>query len=118
MLHGGRRVCHSAAYKVAEFPGSKATSMAPVLSSWNRILCQLVPPSFERKTPRSEFGPYACPSAATKILLGSCGSTRILPICLESRKPACVHVFPASADRYIPSPLEIDERISASPDPT
>src|SRR5262249_19088891 len=56
------------------------------------------PPSLVRKTPRSTFGPNGCPNAATKATLASRGSTRSEPICPTSRRPACVHVLPASVD--------------------
>ncbi len=55
-------------------------------------------------TPRSAFGPYACPSAATKTFSGSFGSIRIRAICRESSNPICAQVFPPSVDLYIPFP--------------
>src|SRR6266478_2064787 len=118
MLQGGRRVCQSEAYIVCRLPGSNARSIAPVFSSLNKMHRQFFPPSLERKTPRSVFGPYAWPRAATKTLLGSLGSIRIRPICRESVRPMCVHVFPPSVDLYMPFPVEIEERMSASPEPT
>src|SRR2546426_9513544 len=73
MFHGVRSTCHVVAYRICEFDGSIAMSAAPVLSSTNRTFCQLLPPSFVRKTPRSAFGPYGCPIAATYTRSGFVG---------------------------------------------
>ncbi len=78
----------------------------------------IAPPSRERNTPRSAFGPYGWPSAATKSAFASFGSTMILPICWLSARPMCVQLLPASLDLYMPSPCEMSERMSASPVPT
>src|SRR5438876_11709667 len=50
VLHGGRRVRHSAAKTICGLAGSIATSMAPVFSSLYKTFCQVAPPSAERKT--------------------------------------------------------------------
>ncbi len=64
-LHGVRWACQNPAKSTRGFVASIARSTAPVLSSTNRTFCQVAPPSFERKTPRSAFGPNVWPSAAT-----------------------------------------------------
>src|SRR6266852_81523 len=56
-LHGVRFASQSAANRMLGFLGSMARSIAPVLSSLKRTFSQLFPPSRERKTPRSAFGP-------------------------------------------------------------
>src|SRR5437899_2883012 len=58
-FQGGRRVCHSDAYSVFDSVGSNARSIAPVSLSLCRTLVQVFPPSLERNTPRSAFGPKA-----------------------------------------------------------
>ncbi len=78
--------------------GSIARSEAPVFSSTERIFDQVRPPSFDRKTPRSEFGPQAWPSAATYTRSGSVGCTRTREICRVSASPTFFHVAPASVD--------------------
>src|SRR5437667_11839268 len=57
VLHGGRRICHSAAKTICGLAGSIVTSTAPVFSSLYKTFCQVAPPSAERKTPRSVLGP-------------------------------------------------------------
>jgi photosystem II stability/assembly factor-like uncharacterized protein len=52
---GGRRVFHSPAYTTCELVGSMTTSMAPTFSFLYRTFSQLLPPSFDRKMPRSGF---------------------------------------------------------------
>ena len=54
------------------------------------------PPSFVRNTPRSAFGPYGWPMAATYTTSGFVGSIRIRPIWLLSASPMWVQVLPAS----------------------
>src|ERR1700694_596144 len=56
-LHGVRLASHRAANRMFGFRGSMARSIAPVRSSLNRTFSQLFPPSRERNTPRSAFGP-------------------------------------------------------------
>jgi hypothetical protein len=58
------------------------------------------------------------PSAATKTVFASRGSTSTRPICWLSDNPIRVQCLPASAERYIPSPWAMSERMSASPVPT
>ncbi len=41
----------------SDFCGSKSKSIAPTFSSLYRIFCHVAPPSVERNTPRSAFGP-------------------------------------------------------------
>src|SRR5690242_15008869 len=54
---GGRRVFQSAAYTTFGFVGSITTSDAPTFSFLNSTFFHVFPPSFERKMPRSGFGP-------------------------------------------------------------
>src|SRR6185312_10503113 len=68
---------------------------APVLG---KTFWKFWPPSVERYTPRSLFGPYGCPATAAKTLLESRGSTASCGICWPSRRPRCVQVLPASVD--------------------
>src|SRR5258708_18467025 len=75
--HGPCRADQSTAYTVRAFDGSKARSIAPVFSSLYSTRSNVAPPSVERYTPRSSFGPYGWPSAATNSLAGSAGSTMI-----------------------------------------
>src|SRR5581483_9123530 len=70
VLHGGRRVRHRLAYTVWGLSGSAARSTAPVFSSLYKTFCHVLPPSAERNTPRSALGPWACPKAATRTILG------------------------------------------------
>src|SRR5437667_163469 len=60
-----RSRCQAAAYSTSGFEGSIARSTNPVVSSTNRVLRHVLPPSLVRKTPRSGFGPQRWPSAAT-----------------------------------------------------
>src|SRR2546421_354299 len=59
--------CQSVAYTTRGFPGSKQRSIAAVTLSLYRTFFQLRPPSVDRKTPRSSFGPVLCPIAATSL---------------------------------------------------
>ncbi len=63
--HGVRCSCHSAAYTMRGFWGSSTRSMAPVESFFERIFCHVLPPSFERYTPRVGLGPNTWPMTAT-----------------------------------------------------
>src|SRR5205823_4503289 len=74
--------------------------------------------SVPRRTPRSALGPYGCPSAAISTTSGLRGSTRICPICCVSESPIGLQFLPASAERNMPMPCEISDRMSASPVPT
>src|SRR5690242_21754700 len=57
MLHDVRDAFQNVAYSTFGFDGSITRSSAPTESPLKRIFCQLFPPSFERKTPRSAFFP-------------------------------------------------------------
>ena len=118
VYQGGRLVFQRPAYTTFEFVGSITTSAAPTSLFANSTFCQLRPPSRERKTPRSVFGAYRCPIAATNTTDGSRGSTAILPMCCVSSKPTCVHVAPASVDLYRPLPNPTESRSVDSPVPT
>src|SRR5687767_9894744 len=63
--HGRRCACQKPAYRTLGLLGSITRSTMPVESFRKRILSQVLPPSFERKTPRSGFEPYTWPSAPT-----------------------------------------------------
>src|SRR5713226_4398099 len=95
---GFRMPCHSVAYTTRGFPGSKQRSTDPVSLFLNKTFFHVRPPSADRNTPRSSFGPKACPIAATSTRSGLRGSIRIRPICLVSSSPRCCHVSPASVD--------------------
>src|SRR5690349_21801816 len=71
--YGVRNTSHSPTYSTSGLFGSIARSTATVLSSRNSTRSHVLPPSFVRKTPRSEFGPYASPSAATYATSGFVG---------------------------------------------
>src|SRR5581483_490562 len=96
MSQGVRNTCHVEAYIVRGLAGSATMSAAPVLSSTKRIFAHVCPPSFERNTPRSWFGPYGWPIAATYTRFASVGSTYTLPIWLVSRRPTLRQVRPPS----------------------
>src|SRR4051812_44480562 len=104
VYHGGRRVFHNPAYTIFEFVGSITTSTAPTSSFLNRTFCHVLPPSRERKTPRSGLAAYSLPIAATNTTFAFFGSIAILPMCCVSSRPRCVQVRPASFDRYTPLP--------------
>src|SRR5579862_1782620 len=118
MLHDVRRACHSAPKIMLGLCGSNDTSMPPVFSSLYRTFSHVFPPSSVRKIPRSGFGPYGCPNAATNAISGFVGLMITLPIARESLSPTFFHVFPPSSDLYTPSPWEILPRMQASPVPT
>src|SRR5258706_140655 len=72
----------------------------------NKTFCHDLPPSVVRKTPRSVFGPQACPRAATNATLASRGFTMTAPICPVSSKPTCCQfVQPKSASSYCARPV-------------
>src|SRR5262245_26500554 len=58
-LQGVRCTSHRAAYRRRGLFGSMDRSMAPAFVLRNSTCSQVLPPSFERKTPRSWFGPKA-----------------------------------------------------------
>src|SRR5450432_1790608 len=97
--------------------GSMARSLAPVCSLTNRTFFQVLPPSGDRKTPRSSFGPQAWPWAATYTRSGLRGSTRTLAIWYVPLRPTLVHEAPASVDLYTPSPCDTFPRVVHSPIP-
>src|SRR5690242_5140287 len=98
IVHGLRSPRHMAANTTFGLPGWNSTSTAPVLSETNRTFCQVLPPSFVRKTPRSTLGLNGLPMAATNAVLGSEGCTRRPPMLPTSRRPTCAQVLPASVD--------------------
>src|SRR5947209_16881779 len=63
--HGVRNTSQMAAKRTFGFWGSIARSTAPAELVRKSTLFQVCPPSLDRKTPRSSFGPYGWPSAAT-----------------------------------------------------
>src|SRR6266581_381503 len=101
---GFRIPCQSVAKTTRGLPGSKQRSTAPVTLSLNRTLFQMRPPSMDRKTPRSSFGPKLCPMAATSTMSGLRGSTRMRPMCRVSASPRCCHVSPPSVVFHTPPP--------------
>src|SRR5256884_696508 len=56
-LHGVRCASHRAANRMCGLFGSNTRSIAPVLLSLNKTFDHVLPPSFERNTPRISFGP-------------------------------------------------------------
>jgi len=118
MLHGSRCARHADAYNMRGFSGLMAMSTTPVESLTNSTFSHDLPPSRERKTPRSSFRPKRLPSAATYTRSGSRGCTWIFPIWPAARRPMCAHVFPLSVERYIPIPGDTLPRGSAEPVPT
>ena len=69
--------------------------------------------------PRSAFGPYTWPSAATHTMSGFVGCTRTRADLLASRRGRrSVHVLPASVVLNTPSPCDTLPRIAYSPVPT
>src|SRR5437773_6369398 len=64
MYHGPRRACQIAAYRMRGLAGSIAMSIAPAESDRNSTFSHVLPPSFERYTPRSALGPNAWPNTA------------------------------------------------------
>src|SRR6185295_10345230 len=75
---------HISAKTMFELFGSIVTWTAPVFSSLYKTLSHVLPPSVVLYTPRSSFGPYGCPSAATKTLFSFLGSISRPPICCAS----------------------------------
>ena len=61
-----------------------------------RTRSQVVPPSFDRYTPRVACASYECPSTAAKTMSGLVGWTRSLLMTWESARPTCAQVLPAS----------------------
>src|SRR5205823_3016866 len=93
-----RYACQIDAYRMRGLVSSIDRSTAPALSLLNSTFRHVAPPSTDLNTPRSLFGPKACPSAATYTISGLSGWTRILPIKRVSARPMCAHVRPASVD--------------------
>src|SRR5690242_16040753 len=116
--HGACCCCHKVAYTICGLDGSESTSSPLVYSSLYNTFWKVLPPSVERKMPRSGFGPYGWPIAATNSRSGVCGSTITCEIFWVSRRPRCVQVLPASVDLYMPSPMVPSGRMMPSPLPT
>ena len=102
--HGVRCMCQIDAKRIRGFVGSIERSIAPVESFEKDTLCQALPPSVVRKTPRSRSFRSRGPCAATNTRSGSRGSTTTRAMWCASSSPMCVHDFPASVERYMPSP--------------
>src|SRR6185437_929703 len=98
-------------------PGCIARSATPVRSSTYRTFFQVFPPSVVRNTPRSAFGPQACPSAPTKTVSAFLGSTSTLDIWPASPRPINFQDSPASEEKYTPAPSITSLRMFASPVP-
>src|SRR5215216_1119510 len=65
MPHGERRACQIAAKSTRGLLGSSERSTAPASSLLKSTCSHVLPPFFERNTPRSRLGAHAWPSAAT-----------------------------------------------------
>ena len=63
-VQGFRSARQVPAYRILGFSGFIARLTAPVLSLMKSTFSQFVPPSRERKTPRSGLGPKGWPNAA------------------------------------------------------
>src|SRR5512140_1511400 len=98
--------------------GSMITSTPPVESFTNSTFSHDLPPSCERKMPRSGCGPYAVPSAATYTRSGLVGCTTMRAMRPVLSRPDRAHVLPASVDLYSPQPIEMCERMNGAPVPT
>src|SRR5437867_12968222 len=61
-VHGLRYTCQNPAYSTFGLLGSIVSSTTPVESLRNSTFCHVLPPSFERYTPRVSLGPNACPN--------------------------------------------------------
>src|SRR5260370_10171606 len=115
---GRRTACQKPAYRMRGFVGSSSKAIAPVLSLGSRILPHVLPPSLDRNTPRVALGPNAWPSTATYTSSGVAGCTAMWAIWPASASPTFAQVFPASVERYMPSPGDRLPRIGDSPVPT
>src|SRR5437870_5497570 len=98
--------------------GSSARSTAPAESDRNSTFSHVLPPSFERNTPRSGLGPKAWPSTATETRSALVGWTLMAPIWPALGSPTWVHVFRSSVDLYTPLPGDTLPRMGDSPVPT
>src|SRR5256712_5911528 len=116
--HGLRCACQKAAYSTSGLDGSRTRSEIPVESLRNSTLFHVLPPSVALYTPRSAFGPKACPWAPTHTMSGLAGCTRTREICCVSASPTKVQGLPPSAVLKPPSPCEMLPRIGYSPVPT
>ena len=117
-IHGLRCICQKPAYSTFGLLGSIARSAAPVESSRKSTFVQFFPPSLVRNTPRSAFGPQACPCADTYATSGLVGCTNTREICRVSFKPMFVQLRPPSVVFHTPSPCDTLPRIVNSPPPT
>src|SRR5207247_8802296 len=113
--HGLRCACQKAAYSTSGLDGSTTRSEIPVESLRNSTLFHVLPPSVVLYTPRSAFGPKACPWAPAHALAGLAGCTRTREICCVSASPTKVQVLPASVVLNTPSPCEALPRMGYSP---
>ena len=100
------------------------SSVAPVSRVTNSVFVQFLPPSVVMNTPRSSFGPYKCPMAATHTMFGSLGWTMTREMACVSFRPMFSNVTSAAlaAIAFVlfqtPLPYELDWRLLDSPDPT
>ena len=95
------------------------TSLPLMYSSLNSTLSKVAPPSVERKMPRSGVGAVGMARGRRRRDgSGFLGSTSMLAIICESRRPRCVQVLPASVDLYMPSPVARSGRMMPAPEPT
>src|SRR5256712_13607317 len=115
--HGLRCACQKAAYTTSGLLGSRTRSEIPVESLRNNTLFHVLPPSVVLYTPRSAFGPKACPWAPTHTMSGLAGCTRTREICCVSASPTKAQVLPPSVVLNTPSPCETLPRIGYSPGP-
>src|SRR6266516_1250949 len=103
--HGLRCAYQKAAYSTSGLEGSSTRSVTPVESLRNSTLCHDLPPSVLLYTPRSAFGPNACPCAPTHTMSGFAGCTRTREICCVSARPTNCHFLPPSVVLNTPPPV-------------
>ncbi len=93
--------------------------MAPVFSSLYSTFSQVLPPSVERKMPRSAVRPVSVAQRRHKddVRIARIHQyPRDVPGVFQARRSSSV--FPPSVDLYTPSPYEILPRMQDSPVPT
>src|SRR5437899_6040353 len=116
--HGLRCACQKAAYRTSGLLGSRTRSEIPVESLRNSTLFHVLPPSVVLYTPRSAFGPKACPCAPTHTMSGLAACTRTRESCYVPASPTQAQVLPPSVVLNTPAPDDPLPRIGYSPVPT
>src|SRR2546430_16004432 len=115
--HGLRCACQKAAYSTSGLDGSRTRSEIPVESLRNSTLFHVLPPSVVLYTPRSAFGPKACPWAPTHTMSGLAGWKRAREVCRVSASPTKAQGLPPSIALEPPRPGGRSPRYGRSPGP-